>query len=69
MVAQVRKVWEAERAMPGLTAGSFALGGSWIGRGWKSVSKNRLMPCFGAQGVEERLRRFLLGWKLMTWAH
>lgn len=46
-----------------------ALGGSSIGRGMKSESKNRLTPYFGAQGIEEKLRRFLFGWKLMTQGH
>ena len=54
--AQVRKVWEAETTAPHLMAVVLALGGSSIGRELRSVSRNCLMHCFGAQGVEEKLR-------------
>lgn len=61
MGAQVREIEEAETTAPHLTAVVFALGGSWIGHEWRSVSMNCLTPWFGAQDVEEKLRRFLFG--------
>ncbi len=64
----VRMVWEAERTVHRLRAAGVALDGSWIGRGWRSVSRNCRTPCFGDQDVEGRVRLVLFGWRLMIWA-
>ena len=61
MGAQVRTVWEAETTAPHLMAAVLALGGSSIGHESRSVSRNCPRPFFGAQDVEEKLRRFSFG--------